>query len=112
MASSSRGLGRPRKNIVREQVEHLRSLGFTWDEISSLLGASSKTIMRRAKMWNIITYSTISNEDLDGVIRNILTRFPSSGEVMVSGHLRARKVSFYVVMQCCVLIWPASSPRN
>lgn len=90
--ASRRLVGRPTKVINKEQLQYLRSLNFTWEEIGSLVGTSSKTVQRRAKEWNILTYSTISDEDLDTTVNDILLQFPSSGEVMIRGYLQARKV--------------------
>ena len=39
--------GRPRFRISGDQLEYLRSLSFTWTEISSLLGVSRMTVYRR-----------------------------------------------------------------
>lgn len=52
------------------------------------MGTSSKTIQRRAKEWNIPTYS-------DSAL--IISDFPNSGEVMVKGHLLSQKVSWGMV---------------
>ena len=90
--SASGGRGRPRSSIDKEQVEYLRSLNFTWGETAALLGTSSKTLQRRAKDRSIASYSTTSDQQLDEAVRDILMNFPSSGEVMIRGHLLARKV--------------------
>ena len=87
--------GRPKTFVDREQLEYLRSLRFTWNEISSLLGVSSKTLQRKAKEWDITTYSNISDATLDEMVRQIQTRFPTSGEVMIRGHLNSQKVAGY-----------------
>ena len=84
--------GRPKTFVDREQLQYLRSLRFTWNEISSLLGVSSKTLQRKAKEWNITTYSNISDEMLDEMVQQIQSRFPTSGEVMMRGHLNSQKV--------------------
>ncbi len=84
--------GRPRADIHRETLEQYRSLKFTWNQIGSLLGASSKTVQRRAKEWSIKTYSTITDAALDDLVKGILYEFPNSGEVMVNGHLMSKKV--------------------
>lgn len=84
--------GRRKKSVDKEQLQYLRSLRFTWEEIGSLLGVSYKTLQRRAKEWNIETYSTISDETLDTAVTNTLLQFPSSGEVMIRGYLQAQKV--------------------
>lgn len=86
--------GRPPKDINKDQVEYLRTLRFTWSEISSLLGTSLST-----REWNIVTFSTISDIDLDILIRSIITQFPQSGEVMVCGHVRSRKVGMHTRIQ-------------
>ena len=86
--------GRPCKSVDRELLGHLRELRFTWEQISSLLGVSSKTLQRRARQWGITTFGSISDEDLDGTVQSILTQFPQSGEVLMCGHLRARKVYY------------------
>ena len=94
MASGGYGTpGRPKRFVDREQLEYLRSLRFTWSEISSLLGASPKTLQRRAKEWNITTYSNISDDALDEIVQQTLSRFPTSGEVMLRGHLNSQQVS-------------------
>jgi len=84
--------GRPEKFVEREQLEYLRSLRFTWSETASLLGVSSKTLQRKAKEWNISTYSSISDDCLDEMVQQIGSRFPTSGEVMIRGHLNSQKV--------------------
>ena len=86
---ASGGRGRPRSSIDKDQVEYLR---FTWGETAALLGTSSKTLQRRAKDWSIASYSTTSDQQLDEAVRDKLMNFPSSGEVMIRGHLLARKV--------------------
>ena len=41
--------GRPKKFVDKEELLYLRqTLGFTWKEIASILGVSSKTLQRRA----------------------------------------------------------------
>ena len=84
--------GRPKSSVDEEQLKHLRSLRFTWEEAAALLGTSSKTLQRRAKEWNITSYAAISDADLDRAVRNTLEQFPSSGEAMISGNLKSQKV--------------------
>ena len=84
--------GCPKKSVDKEQLEYLRSLHFTWEEIGSLMGTSSKTIQRRAKEYNIKTYSTLPDDSLDQLVRDIISQFPSTGEVMLRGHRQAMKV--------------------
>ena len=65
------GVGRPQTLVDATQLEYLRSLSFTWSEVS-YLGVSVKTLQRRAKEWNIVSYSTITNHDLDILITETL----------------------------------------
>ena len=80
-------------NVDREALEHLRSLKFTWDQIGSLVGVSGRTVRRRVREWGIKTYSDISDTVLDHHVRSVVSEFPNSGEVMMTGHLRSQKVS-------------------
>lgn len=85
--------GRPKKTVDKEELRYLRqTLGFTWNEIASLLGVSSKTLQRRALDWDIHKYTRISDGSLNLEVDDILARFPNSGEVMINGHLKARNV--------------------
>lgn len=84
--------GRPPRYVDREQLEHLRKLQFTWKEISSLLDISTKTLQRRAREWQLEKYSTISDDSLDEAVENVITQFPSSGEVMINGSLQSQNV--------------------
>ena len=48
LSVTSVGPGRPRFEIAKEQLNYLSSLGFSWSEVSSLLGVSRMTIYRCA----------------------------------------------------------------
>ena len=65
---SSATRGRPRSLVDREHLTLLRSLRFTWPDISSITGVSVKTLQRPAKQWGILTYSSISNHDLKDLV--------------------------------------------
>ena len=84
MATSS---GRPKVFVDRDKLEFLRSVHFTWEEISAILGVSVKTLQRRAKEWSIRTYCTITDSMLDGIISRTLHDFPRAGEAMMRGYL-------------------------
>ena len=57
--------------MTRDQIEHLRSLHFSWEKIAELLNVSTKTLKRRREEYGLNeefeTYSSISDEDLDAV---------------------------------------------
>ena len=72
---------------------NLRSLGYTWKEISSLLILSCSTLWRRVAELGIreqTRYSNISDEELDQVIRSFIATHGSHiGFSMVYGHLHS-----------------------
>ena len=86
----SRGRGRPRFEISRDQLEYLSSLNFTWTEISSILGVSRMTVYRRRQEFGLLEVGErISNGDLHLLLREMRTNHPDMGEVMVLGRIRA-----------------------
>lgn len=62
------------------------------------MGISGKIARRRAREWDVKTYTDISDIELEGIIRRIISRFPKCGEVMMLGHLRSQQVC--VVTPC------------
>lgn len=56
-------LGRPKHAVDKDQLEFLKSLNFTWEDISTIMGVSAKILQRRAKEWNISNYAAISDGD-------------------------------------------------
>ena len=83
MAEAARRNGRPRQFVDRQQLEFLRSIHFTWEDIANLLGVSIKTLQRRAKEWGIKTFSVMSE---------YMRECPHSGEAMINGHLRSGNI--------------------
>ena len=87
--------GRPKFNIQREHLELLVEQGFNSPAIAGILGVSLRTIERRQQEFGIrqlSTYSTISEQDLDNMIENILVSFPETGYKRMTGFLRSRGV--------------------
>jgi hypothetical protein len=87
--------GRPRLLIPKEQLEGLRSLGFSWSTIGKMLCVSERTIRRRRAdyempLGNSGNFSIMSHDQLDEEVRSILQVSPNSGERMVVGGIRAR----------------------
>ena len=87
--------GRSRLLIPKEQLEGLRSLGFSWSAIGRMLCVSERTIRRRRAEYdmplvNSGNFSSISDDQLDEEVRSILQVSPNSGERMVVGSIRAR----------------------
>ena len=69
--------GRPRALVDWEKLEFLKSLHFTWEDVSAIVGVSAKTLQRRAKEWNICTYFTLTDSELDDIVRQHLRNFPT-----------------------------------
>ncbi|KAL2089875.1 hypothetical protein ACEWY4_014563 [Coilia grayii] len=86
--------GRPQYSISRPQIQHLLSLGMNWQSIATCLGMSSRTLYRHRQLLGIqpLTYTTMSNEDLNIVVRDILQSTTNAGERYVHGSLRARGI--------------------
>ncbi len=83
---------RPRIPVDREALAYLKSLNMNWDDMSRILGASSRTLQRRAVEWGINRFSDITDQELDHEVDQIKITSPSIGEVMIQGHLIARGI--------------------
>ena len=81
--------GRPPFIITKEQLVYMRSLSFSWSEISKLLGVSRMTIYRRRREYNLIDEPSRSMLDtnLYQFIRDLRVELPDVGEAMVIGRL-------------------------
>ncbi|CAB4435772.1 unnamed protein product [Rhizophagus irregularis] len=83
--------GRPRYEISKELIISLAEHHFTWVQIANLLGISISTLNRRKNELNIsdeITrYSTISDHELDTIMRRIKHEQPYAGESIIFGLL-------------------------
>ena len=87
--------GRPTFDIQREHLGFLVEQGFTSRAIANILGVSLRTIERRQHEYGIrlrSVYNQISNEDLDGIIGNILCDFPETGYKRMTRFLKARGI--------------------
>ena len=90
--------GRPRKEILKEDVEREFATFRCWKVVARLLGVSAKTLHRRRIEYGMlvspltgprISYSNITHEELCDVLRTILDTPPDVGETIVRGALRA-----------------------
>ena len=85
-------VGRPSIIVNIEQVELLRGVGYSWDEVSRMLTVSRSTLWRRFHELNIPTskYSDISDHDLDQKVHDVQHSQPNCGLVMIQGHLASQ----------------------
>jgi len=83
--------GRPRFLVTQDQLEHLRSLSFTWTDVCSLLGVSRMTIYRHRQEFGMVDdpHGTLNDDQLRTVMTQHRREQPYYGETMVMGQLRA-----------------------
>jgi hypothetical protein len=92
--------GRPKKNITREEMEHVYEIYKSWTQVAAHFGVSAKTIQRRRETGMTVstrsgprcTNSNISHDQLCTVIREILNILPNAGESYLSGACRSRGI--------------------
>ena len=65
--------GRKRYEITKEQLEHFRSLYFSWEAIAGILQVSVSTLHPRREEFGLrdSSFSDISDDELDQVYRSI-----------------------------------------
>ena len=82
-------LGRPKLVIPKEQLEGLRSLGFSWTSISKMLGVSEKTLRCRREAYDMSStceqLSDVTDDEVDQLAKSALEVLPNSGERMIMG---------------------------
>jgi len=90
-AVQSSSPGRPRFEISRAQIQYLRSMSFSWVQISRILGVSYTTIYRRRMEYGLHSSqgTPISDNDLQECLSEMRSRFPALGQTMAWGRLRS-----------------------
>ena len=81
-------VGRPRFDILQDQLEYLLDLRFTCSHIATLLGVSLRTIRRRMDEFGIAVrdrYSAMADAELDEEIGEIKRYYPNAGIKIVIG---------------------------
>lgn len=68
-------VGRPKYDISKEQLLHLRELRFNWISISKMLHISRRTLYRHKTNLGI-QESLVQDHELNLILRNILTQTP------------------------------------
>lgn len=97
-------VGRPAFAICPYQLEYLIENRFSVPQISEIAGVSVSTIRRRMSSLNLsirATYSSISDDDLDGLIAGVQQQFTNWGNRQMYGHLISLgiRVPFHRVRQ-------------
>ncbi|XP_068670218.1 uncharacterized protein [Montipora foliosa] len=85
--------GRPRYNITRQQVEYFKHYSFNAVQMAAMLGVSEATLRRRLQEYDLPlseSFTAMSDEELDEVVKDIKKDFCQSGYRMVLGVLRSR----------------------
>ena len=85
-------MGRPKIHIQRDQLHHLLESQFTAPSISQMLGVSVRTVFRRMQEYGLSVsacYSTMSDHELDNLVRAIKSQMPNAGYRTVKGQLMA-----------------------
>lgn len=84
-------LGRPSLEITHGQLDYLRSLSLSWTKIAHLLEVSRMTIYRRRVEYGLMEEpsDTLTDSDLDEILRELRVQFPELGETMAAGHFRS-----------------------
>lgn len=84
-------VGRPKVSGKDDEIVNMLTLGFSVVQIAKMLNVSRPTVYRIMNDAGITrSYTTIDDEGLDNIVRQIKSEHPNAGEVMVMGHLRAK----------------------
>ena len=84
--------GRPRVPIDNQQLEFLVESQFRTKDIAQIFGCSTRTIERRKRDLQLTNYSSITDAELDDLVREITHLYPRCGEKSVSGRLHSRGI--------------------
>ncbi|XP_051982025.1 uncharacterized protein LOC127643374 [Xyrauchen texanus] len=88
----SGGRGAPHYSITREQLSFLTSCGFSLRSIAEILQVSLATVKQRIKKFNLnqsVTYSDVTDDALDDMIKDIVAGNDQLGSEAVRAQLRA-----------------------
>lgn len=87
--------GRPRLSLNMDDISNFRALGFSWSDISSLYGVSSRTLSRRRQESCVCvqSYDSITDVELDNIVREVLETTPQAGRNLVRGAIQSRGVN-------------------
>ncbi len=105
--------GRPRYSIGKQQIEYLRSMYFSWTEISEMFGVSYMTIYRRRMEYGISGSRgrDIDDAQLTEIITDMRREQREVGQTMMWAHVRSLgyQVTRTRIRECIHRINPISS---
>ena len=93
MVEYSGKTGRPRFQIYSDQLRFLLILNFPVTDIATFFAVNVRTVHRRMSGCLLSvssSYSTVTGQELDAILRDILIDFPNTGYRRILGHLNAR----------------------
>ena len=121
VTSTQFGPGRRRYDISKDQLEHLRSLFFSWQKIADMLQVSVSTIQRRRNEFGLDdkfeSYSDITDDELDEIYFSITGNSsegpltPNIGRRRFIGTLRSRglRIQRWRVSDCLHRVDPVGT---
>ena len=85
---------RPRFQIYSDQLRFLLSSNFSVTDTAKFFGVSVRTVYGEWVDFHYVSnlYSTVTDQELDAVLRDILIDFPKTGYRRMLGHLKARGI--------------------
>ena len=95
------GLGRSRQRVWAAEINRLYDVYRSWKDVALHLGVSVRTLERKRNEFNITvsgrtgsrsTYTTISDEQLCSVVREVLEIIPETSEAYNIGACRQRNI--------------------
>ena len=87
--------GRPKYKISEEQITLMLNLRFSIPEIAKLLSVTVSTVKRRIAKYGChqrSVYSTITDDELDNLLRIIISENPQTGYKRMTGYLKVRNI--------------------
>ena len=91
-SSSSGNVGRPKFDIACDQLQHLLQNGFSVPDIANLLDVSVRRRMTCFGLSVRETYSQISDDELEDLVREIQQDHPNWGNRLMYGCLLAKGI--------------------
>ena len=87
--------GHPKLEVNVQQINFLREIGFTWSNIASILGISTKSLYNKRVKLGIVDvndYTSLSDSELLDVVCTVKEKLPDVGEKMLLGILNSRGI--------------------